>query len=346
MGLYSLMIDNLFKKIESQKEEVPFFLFFFFKKIKTLLARHTITKKRKKRHPRGDFHFSGQESRGAIHVSNIFRAKNKQAASISRSQPRGSSVKFRAAKFRSFHWHLRRVHTRRVHTYISVEHREPTVVLFRSLRDSRHPLDANSLTEPREEEEEEGEDYASRETILCVTRISARYFFRSVESRDGLTLKGEVDWKVEEGDWRKNFGEKNFEFLDGEKGFLSSFSFYLFDRTKLSRIIIDLETRFFWKRTYSGSEIIECFFFKEKLANNNAGEKYVARIFTPPRPSFLQRHQGYGPPVFPCTGFASLKYCRCFGRRRRKKKGGKNYRGQLLSALEYKNRDCVKTVRA
>lgn len=169
MGLYSLMIDNLFKKIESQKEEVPFFLFFFFKKIKTLLARHTITKKRKKRHPRGDFHFSGQESRGAIHVSNIFRAKNKQAASISRSQPRGSSVKFRAAKFRSFHWHLRRVHTRRVHTYISVEHREPTVVLFRSLRDSRHPLDANSLTEPREEEEEG--DYASRETI----RVSRGY---------------------------------------------------------------------------------------------------------------------------------------------------------------------------
>lgn len=166
MGLYSLMIDNLFKKIESQKEEVPFFLFFFFKKIKTLLARHTITKKRKKRHPRGDFHFSGQESRGAIHVSNIFRAKNKQAASISRSQPRGSSVKFRAAKFRSFHWHLRRVHTRRVHTYISVE---PTVVLFRSLRDSRHPLDANSLTEPREEEEEG--DYASRETI----RVSRGY---------------------------------------------------------------------------------------------------------------------------------------------------------------------------
>lgn len=48
MGLYSLMIDNLFKKIESQKEEVPFFLFFFFKKIKTLLARNTITKKEKK----------------------------------------------------------------------------------------------------------------------------------------------------------------------------------------------------------------------------------------------------------------------------------------------------------
>lgn len=230
MGLYSLMIDNLFKKIESQKEEVPFFLFFFFKKIKTLLARHTITKKRKKRHPRGDFHFSGQESRGAIHVSNIFRAKNKQAASISRSQPRGSSVKFRAAKFRSFHWHLRRVHTRRVHTYISVE---PTVVLFRSLRDSRHPLDANSLTEPREEEEEEGEDYASRETILCVTRISARYFFRSVESRDGLTLKGEVDWKVEEGDWRKNFGEKNFEFLERRDFFPLSLFIYSIERSSL-----------------------------------------------------------------------------------------------------------------
>lgn len=54
-----------------------------------------------------------------------------------------------------------------IHIYISVEHREPTVVLFRSLRDSRHPLDANSLTEPREEEG----DYASRETI----RVSRGY---------------------------------------------------------------------------------------------------------------------------------------------------------------------------
>lgn len=345
MGLYSLMIDNLFKKIESQKEEVPFFLFFFFKKIKTLLARHTITKKRKKRHPRGDFHFSGQESRGAIHVSNIFRAKNKQAASISRSQPRGSSVKFRAAKFRSFHWHLRRVHTRRVHTYIYICWASRAYCCSLSLF-ARQSSSARCKFPYRTEGRGRGGGLRVARNNSRDTRISARYFFRSVESRDGLTLKGEVDWKVEEGDWRKNFGEKNFEFLDGEKGFLSSFSFYLFDRTKLSRIIIDLETRFFRKRTYSGPEIIECFFFKEKLANNNAGEKYVARIFTPPRPSFLQRHQGYGPPVFPCTGFASLKYCRCFGRRRRKKKGGKNYRGQLLSALEYKNRDCVKTVRA
>lgn len=66
-----------------------------------------------------------------------------------------------------------------------------------------------------------------------VTRISARYFFRSVESRDGLTLKREVDWKVEEEDWRKNFGEKNFEFLERRNFFPLSLFIYSIERSSL-----------------------------------------------------------------------------------------------------------------
>lgn len=86
-----------------------------------------------------------------------------------------------------------------------------------------------------------------------------------VEERSRLKSRG--------GGLTKEFWREEFWIPWRREGisFLFLLSFYIFDRTKLSRIIIDLETRFFRKRTYSGPEIIECFFFKEKLANNNAG---------------------------------------------------------------------------
>lgn len=229
-GLYSSIIDNLFKRfknkrlspIHNNKKKPPSSpSSSSSKKIKTPLRswRDTITKK-KGTYPRGDFHFSGQESRGAIHVSNIFRAKNKQGKGAWWFRETREYIAFTAPRL------FREIPRRKIpifplaciYTYISVA----SLLLFSFTLCAHHPtviirLDANSLTEPRgaERRRRRRRRRITRETIRGakrVTRISARYFFRSRDT--GLTLSREGRSRLkkveEEGGIdgrRKSFGE-------------------------------------------------------------------------------------------------------------------------------------------
>lgn len=345
MGLYSLMIDNLFKRL-NRKKKLPFSSSSSSKKSRLFWRDTRSPKKEKKDTLEGISISPGKNHEGRYTFQIFFERRiskprvyrvHSPAALPWNSAPQNSDL--------SIDIYAVYTHGAYIHIYLlSIA----SLLLFSFalcatvvIRSMQIPLQNRGKRKRRGITRREKQFAWHADIGALFFPICGIPWRVDVEERSRLKSRG--------GGLTKEFWREEFWIPWRREGisFLFLLSFYIFDRTKLSRIIIDLETRFFWKRTYSGSEIIECFFFKEKLANNNAGEKYVARIFTPPRPSFLQRHQGYGPPVFPCTGFASLKYCRCFGRRRRKKKKrGKNYRGQLLSALEYKNRDCVKTVRA
>lgn len=228
-GLYSSIIDNLFKRfknkrlspIHNNKKKPPSSPSSSSKKNQdsfTLLARHDHQKKGT--YPRGDFHFSGQESRGAIHVSNIFRAKNKQGKGAWWFRETREYIAFTAPRL------FREIPRRKIpifplaciYTYISVA----SLLLFSFTLCAHHPtviirLDANSLTEPRgaERRRRRRRRRITRETIRGakrVTRISARYFFRSRDT--GLTLSREGGSRLkkeeEEGEIdgrRKSFGE-------------------------------------------------------------------------------------------------------------------------------------------
>lgn len=124
-GLYSSIIDNLFKRfknkclspIHNNKKKPPSSpSSSSSKKIKTPLRswRDTITKK--KEHTLEGISISPGKNHEGRYTFQIFferriskvkaRGGSEKLASISRSQPRGCSVKFRAAKFRSSHWRV------------------------------------------------------------------------------------------------------------------------------------------------------------------------------------------------------------------------------------------------
>lgn len=110
-GLYSSIIDNLFKRFNNRRSPSS-----SSKKIKTPLRswRDTITKK--KEHTLEGISISPGKNHEGRYTFQIFferriskvkaRGGSEKLASISRSQPRGCSVKFRAAKFRSSHWRV------------------------------------------------------------------------------------------------------------------------------------------------------------------------------------------------------------------------------------------------
>lgn len=149
------------------------------------MARHD-QQKNYSRNPRGDsLELLGQESRGAIHVSNIFRAKNKQGKGrISRSPPAAVPREIPRRKIPILSIDI---YTARVYTYIHLL----SLPFFRSLHAPSTVvirLDANSLTEP-------GADYArnnsevSREYRGLCSGISPMWRW----------VEGEVDWKKSNG---------------------------------------------------------------------------------------------------------------------------------------------------